>query len=139
MRRHLSILALLASLAACAGQPAASTRSTPTADLGTTLAHFTLADLQNAATDAKAHGDTVAALCYTYLAGQLTSATTGENAPVSGPISAFQRLRDVQQAVGSGISQNFQLNCAPLLSDTQANVLKLGALGTGIVGVGMLP
>jgi hypothetical protein len=69
----------------------------------------------------------------------LTSASVGESTPVSGPISAFQRLRDVQQAIGSGISQNFQLNCAPLLSDTQANLLKLGALGTGIAGVGMLP
>ena len=78
-------------------------------------------------------------MCYQYLAAQLPSATAGEGAAISGPISAFQHLRDVGRTLDQGISQNFQVNCAPLLSDARANLLKLGVLGAGATGAAALP
>lgn len=93
----------------------------------------------NAEADAKAHGDTLALMCYQYLAGQLPSATTASGTAISGPISGFQHLRDLGRALDQGISQDFQLNCAPLLSDARANLLKLGVLGAGAAGASALP
>ncbi len=124
-------LALLC--AACAAPPAPTAGTAPTApsDPLTALANFTLTDLQNASTDAKAHSDKLAAMCYDYLAAQLKAQAGTPGAPVSGAVSAFQRVRDLQSAINSGVSQDFQVNCAPLLSDVRLNLIRLGVIGAG--------
>jgi hypothetical protein len=139
MRQRLFAAMLLAPLAACAAASGTSTGSTTPTDLRTSLARITLMDLQTAEADAKAHDDTLALMCYQYLAGELPSATAANSAAISGPISGFQHLRDLARVLDQGLSQDFQLNCAPLLSDARANLLKLGALGAGAAGSAALP
>lgn len=136
MRQRLFAAMLLAPVAACT---AGSNGLTPPTDLRTSLSRITLTDLQNAEADAKANGDRLALMCYQYLAEQLPSAAAAGSAAISGPISGFQRLRDFGRALDQGVSQEFQLNCAPLLSDARANLLKLGALGAGAAGSAALP
>jgi len=44
------------------------------------------------------------------------------------------------RTVSSGVSEDFQISCAPLLSDVRANLLRLGVLGAGAaVTGGFLP
>ncbi|HUC64565.1 MAG TPA: hypothetical protein VMA53_03995 [Stellaceae bacterium] len=146
MRSIFFATATLSLLAACA-VPQGTSQSTgasaigsPVAELRTSLAQFTLADLQNASTDAKAHGDKLAAMCYDFLAAQVAAQTSTPGSNITGAVSAFQRLRDFQSVLAGGISQDFQLNCAPLLSDEQANLAKLGFVTAGtIASSGALP
>ena len=134
--------ATVSLLAACAvpqdtsQSTGTSTNGSPIAELRTSLAQFTVADLQNASTDAKAHGDKLAAMCYDFLAAQLTAQTSTPGSNITGAVSAFQRLRDLQSAIAGGISQDFQINCAPLLSDEQANLAKLGLVTAATVVTG---
>jgi hypothetical protein len=143
MHKIFFVTATVSLLAACAGPQgtsqsagAASADGSPVAELRTGLAQMTLADLQNASTDAKAHGDKLAAMCYDFLAAQLTAQTSSPGSTVTGAVSAFQRIRDLQSAIAGGISQDFQINCAPLLSDEQANLAKLGLWSAGVVASG---
>jgi hypothetical protein len=142
MRRVFFVTATVSLLAACSvpqstGQSTgASSNGSPVGELRTSLAQFTLADLQNASTDAKAHGDKLAAMCYEFLAAQLTAQTSLPGSNITGAASAFQRLRDFQSAIAGGISQDFQINCAPLLSDEQANLAKLGIMAAGTIASG---
>lgn len=137
MRRTFSLLILASLVAACAAPPpAAAPASGAAPGLDASLANLTVRDLQSASADAKAHDDKLAALCYDFLAGQVLKNSGAPSNAVVGPISAFQRLRDLQSAVSAGLSQDFQLNCAPLLSDAQANLVKLGALGAGAAASG---
>jgi hypothetical protein len=144
MHRFLFATAMLSVLAACAAPQStgsnASAGASTSVGLGAELANMTLSDLQNASTDAKAHGDKLAATCYDFLATQITSEASTLGASVTGPVSAFQRARDLQNAITGGVSQDFQINCAPLLSDVQANLTKLGAVGAGaLASGGLLP
>src|SRR6185312_12863882 len=145
MSKHSFAATLMLLLAGCAAQGSATglPGAPPAAsaiDLQSSLAKVALADLQSASSDAKAHGDKLAALCYDFLAGEIAPQNAPPAAAVAGPVSAFQRLRDFQRSVDSGLSQDFQLNCAPLLSDAQANLLKLGVVGAGAaVSGGVLP
>jgi hypothetical protein len=125
-------LGALLLCAACAATPA-PTATAPAApgDPLTALANFTITDLQNASADAKAHSDKLAAMCYDYLAAQLKAQAGAPGASVSGAVSAFQRVRDLQSAINSGVSQDFQVNCAPLLSDVRLNLIRLGVIGAG--------
>ena len=142
MRSIFFAIATVSLLAACAvpqdtsQSTGTSTNGSPIAELRTSLAQFTVADLQNASTDAKAHGDKLAAMCYDFLAGQLTAQTRTPGSNIAGAVSAFQRLRDLQNAITGGISQDFQINCAPLLSDEQANLAKLGLMTAATIASG---
>lgn len=141
MPKHFLVVTLMLLLAGCAAQggatePSAAPPATSSTDLQSSLAKLALADLQSASSDAKAHGDKLAALCYDFLAGNIAPQNVPPAAAVAGPVSAFQRLRDFQRSVDSGLSQDFQLNCAPLLSDVRANLLKLGVVGAGAAASG---
>ena len=142
MHKVFFVTATVSLLAACAApqgtnqSTGASTNGSSVAELRTSLAQFTLADLQNASMDAKAHGDKLAAMCYDFLAAQLAAQTSTPGSTIRGAVSAFQRLRDLQSAIAGGISQDFQINCAPLLSDEQANLARLGAVTAGTIASG---
>jgi hypothetical protein len=142
MRSIFFATATVSLLAACAvpqgtsQSNGAATNGAPVAELRTSLAQFTLADLQNASTDANAHGDKLAAMCYDFLAAQITAQTSTPGSNITGAVSAFQRLRDLQVAIAGGISQDFQINCAPLLSDEQANLAKLGLVTAAAITSG---
>lgn len=142
MRRFLFATAMISILAACAAPQGtgsnASTGASTSGGLGAGLTNMTLSDLQSASTDAKAHGDKIAAMCYDFLAMQIASQASATGARVTGAVSAFQRVRDLQSAIAGGVSQDFQINCAPLLSDVQANLVKLGVVSAGAVASGGL-
>jgi hypothetical protein len=145
MHKVFFVFATVSLLAACAVPQGTSqstgalTNGSPVAELRTSLAQLTLADLQNASTDAKAHGDKLASMCYDFLAAQLAAQTSTPGSNITGAVSAFQRLRDLQSAIAGGISQDFQINCAPLLSDEQANLAKLGIVTATIASGGGVP
>jgi hypothetical protein len=132
---------LAISLAGCAANagPSAPAQDEATNDPLSVIAKMTLGDLQNADADAKAHGDKIAAMCYEYLAAQLPVPSSDPNAHITGVVSAFQKGRDLSRLASAGISEEFQINCAPLLSDVRANLLRLGVLGAGagFTGVGL--
>ena len=140
LRNACLISTVVAALAGCAAQvapQAPGAANAPPTDPLSMLAKLTLVDLQHADADAKAHADEVAAMCYEYLAAQL-QARGGDDpsANVAGVVSAFQKARDLQSALQAGISQDFQINCAPLLSDVRLNLLKLGVVGAGAAATG---
>jgi len=138
MRRCL-VLCLAATLSACAVAAPGGTGSVApqAADPLDAIAKFTLTDLQHAEADAKAHADKVAEMCYAYLASQLEQKSAGApNGTIAGAISAFQKGRDLLRTVSSGISDDFQVSCAPLLSDARLNLLRLGVLGGGAAATG---
>lgn len=123
-------IALLALLTGCAGTGSPITASTNPA---AALQQFTLTDVQNALTDAQANHDTVAANCYTALEAAIKAQAPATAVPVTGVLSAFQKMRDLQQGVQVGLPA-LNIPCAPLVLSTQQTLLKLG-LGAGAVAV----
>lgn len=123
-------IALLAPLMGCAGTGSPITASTNPA---AALQQFTLTDVQNALADAQANHDTVAANCYTALEAAIKAQAPATAVPVTGVLSAFQKMRDLQQGVQVGLPA-LNIPCAPLVLSTQQTLLKLG-LGAGAVAV----
>ena len=125
--------ALLLGLAMLGG--CANTGTTPTATVNpaAALQQFTLTDVQNALADAAANHDTVAANCYTALEAAIQAQGAATTVPVTGVLSAFQKMRDLQQGVQVGLPA-LNIPCAPLVLSTQQTLLKLG-LGAGAVAV----
>lgn len=120
---------LLGALGGCASTTPGGTATSPVA----ALQQFTLTDAQNALADAQANHDTVAANCYVALAAAIKAQAPATAVPVSGVLSAFQKLRDLQQGVQVGLPA-LNIPCAPLVLDTQQTLLKLG-LGVGAAAV----
>lgn len=134
--KRLLALALAATLAACAG---ASGGSSPQQ----TLAQFTVADLQAADLDAKAHKDTVASTCYEALIPIVQGLGSGTVTAPVGAVSAFQATRDLSNAALAIPSTIEGLNvpCAPLVLSTQQTIVGLGALvgGTAAAAAALAP
>ena len=132
IRLALVAAALLAPLSGCAG-----TGSTPakgaSVNPATALQQFTLTDVQNALADAQANHDTVAANCYTALEAAIKAQAPATAVPVTGVLSAFQKMRDLQQGVSVGLPA-LNIPCAPLVLSTQQTLVKLG-LGAGAAAV----
>ena len=130
MRHVLSSLLAVALLGGCANSGAKSAVSINPA---AALQQFTLTDVQNALTDATANHDVVAANCYTALEAAIKAQAPATAVPVSGVLSAFQKLRDLQQGVQVGLPA-LNIPCAPLVLSTQQTLLRLG-LGAGTVAI----
>jgi len=131
--------ALLLGLAMLGG--CANTGTTPTAAVNpaAALQQFTLTDVQNALADATANHDTVAANCYTALEAAIQAQGAATTVPVTGVLSAFQKLRDLQQGVQVGLPA-LNIPCAPLVLSTQQVLVKLGLLAGGaVVAAPLLP
>ncbi len=126
---------LLASLAGCAslGIGTPTTNTTPAVNPAAALQQFTLTDVQNALADATANHDVVAANCYTALEAAIKAQAPATAVPVSGVLSAFQKLRDLQQGVQVGLPA-LNIPCAPLVLSTQQTLVRLG-VGAGTVAI----
>ena len=130
MKRALFVLLTVALLGGCANSGAKSAASINPA---AALQQFTLTDVQNALADATANHDVVAANCYTALEAAIKAQAPAMAVPVSGVLSAFQKLRDLQQGVQVGLPA-LNIPCAPLVLSTQQTLLRLG-LGAGTVAI----
>ncbi|MGH7092725.1 MAG: hypothetical protein ACREFB_04235 [Stellaceae bacterium] len=135
MSRNLIPLCLAALVGACAPSGAGSTAApgglgqVQTTQVQTTLQKFTVADLQAADADAKAHHDALAATCYEALMPvvQAQPNLIPGTAP-KGLFTAFQQGRDgvnAIQAVPSAL-KGLNVACGPLVLDAQQTVLALG-------------
>lgn len=124
--------ALTLALAGCAGAPRQPAPINPAQVIGQ-LKSFTVADLQAADADAKAHGDAVASMCYEALVPIVGNADLLPTAPPQGGFSAFQAGRDVVKGAQGLPQQVQQLNvpCAPLVLDVQQTLVRLGLIGGG--------
>ncbi len=130
---RISALFAAAVVAPLALTGCASTGAAPSVNPAAALQQFTLSDVQNALADAQANHDTVAATCYTALAAAIKAQAPANAVPVTGVLSAFQKMRDLQQGVQTGLPA-LNVPCAPLVLSTQQTLLKLG-LGAGAVAV----
>lgn len=157
LRKLLTVLVSLA-LAGCASGPAltgnasadlAANQASLTAALQN-LSKFTVADLQAASADAKAHNDAEAAMCWDGLVPIVQSIGTGGALPavpkIAGGASLFQAVRDLLQG-GLGASagtpvivKQINMACGPLYVSARADIAKVlimvGAAAAGGPGVG---
>lgn len=111
------------------------------------LGRFTVTDLEVAmkltgdlnldgAVDDGTAGDPIALQCYSYLRGKVANAGGGNSIQVAGVVSAFQSARNVRRRVDLGASDEFVLNCGPLITDVRMNALGvISRIGSG----GILP
>ncbi len=130
-----------ATLAACAGvrDNLSAARQAGEGDPLQAVAAFALTDLRAALADAQAHGDALAAPCWTALIALVERAGTSHaDAPVAGGFSAFQRARNLTAVSGRGMPDALRVACAPVVLDTQATVARLAAIGGGAVATGGL-
>jgi hypothetical protein len=131
--RHWLAAASLLLLAGCGGANPAGTAATPAtgvtpATIQATVQQLTVADLQAADADAKAHGDTVASTCYEALIPVVQSQAS--LLPASSPqgvVSAFQAARDIANGVQSvpGVLKGLNVPCAPLVLDAEQTLIQL--------------
>ena len=100
-----------------------------------TIAGFTITDLQNAEADAVANGDELAIPCYPALIRFVQSIQPNQpTATVSGAFGTFQKARDVTLVAGGGIPNYVKVGCAALFIDNQVLIARLaGIVGTTIV------
>jgi hypothetical protein len=130
-------------LAGCGGTNPADTTSNPAsgvtpATIQATVQKLTVADLQAADADAKAHNDTVAGTCYEALIPLVQSQESLlPGALPKGAVSAFQAARDIANGVQSGPSVLKGLNvpCAPLVLDAENTLIQLGLRIGGTAGI----
>lgn len=126
----LLIPALFLALAGCAaasgGGPAASSGPDPIAQ----VAQFTVADLTAADADAVANNDAISHACYPALI-QFVHSLPSSNAgtTVLGAFSAFQKARDLRNAVSAGVPLYLTMGCGPLYSQVHGDLLKFLAGG----------
>jgi len=129
--RNLIPLCLAALVGACAASGGTGSTAAPggLGQVQTTLQKFTVADLQAADADAKAHHDTLAATCYEALVPVIQAQPNliPSTAP-KGLFTAFQEGRDgvnAIQAVPTAL-KGLNVACGPLVLDAQQTVLALG-------------
>jgi hypothetical protein len=126
MKHHFwAVPAVAGALCVCGCVNTNSAGTVTAIDLPAAIERLTLADLEAADTDAVAHGDTVAAMCYAALI-PLVSTARAPAAPV-GLVSAFQDLRD---GVGStvaatGLLKQLEVPCGPLAADVNLTLIQL--------------
>lgn len=128
INKQLILLVSILTLAAC--QPQSSTSSASgLAGAEQALQKFTVADLQAADADAKAHGDTIASTCYEALIPAVQSQTANLPAALpAGLFTAFQEGRDGIDAiedVPAGL-KGLNVACGPLVLDAEQTVVALG-------------
>ncbi len=106
---------------------------------------FSIADLEAANADAKAHGDVVASMCYEAVIPLVQKAVaTPLTAPI-GLVSGFQEIRDgvnlAQSSKGFGIVKQLEVPCGPLAVDVGMNLAQLVKKfsGAAVPGLGLLP
>lgn len=119
------LFAALLPLCACACQ----TVGTNTDGSPESLSQFTVADLKAADADAVANGDEIAHQCYPALEqfiGSLPSSNASTT--VVGAFSAFQKARDVRNAVAGGVPQYLTIGCGPLYAQVHGDILAFLAL-----------
>ncbi len=140
-----ALLPLTLPLGACSGvganldaaKAAAATGPAASPDPLAVLAKFTLTDLQHAKAMADAGNDKLASLCYGYLATQIAAQSGGDpNASVAGLVSGFEKQRLLLRNLNAGLADDFQINCAPFLSDVRLNIARLAALAGGAAVLG---
>lgn len=129
--RNLIALGLAALAAGCTPNTAGGAANPPAAlgQVQATLQKFTVADLQAADADAKAHHDTIAATCYEALIPVVQAQPSLiPSALPKGLFTAFQEGRDgvsAIQAVPSAL-KGLNVACGPLVLDAQQTILALG-------------
>ena len=102
----------------------------PNADLATVIRNVTVTDLDAALADATAHNDTLALACYPVLKKYVTSNPIGQN-DIKGPISGFQRARDVSKGIGnSGVPDDLRLGCAALVQDVREFAVRMSIMAS---------
>lgn len=92
-------------------------------------------DLDGAVDEGKV-GDPIALQCYSYLRGKVVEAGGDDSIRVAGVVSAFQSARNVRRRVDLGVSDEFVLNCGPLITDVRMNAL---GVVSRITSGGILP
>jgi hypothetical protein len=137
MKHGIVAAALVLALAGCVGTNSAGTVTA--IDLPPHLAAITLADLDAADADAKAHGDGVAAMCYEALI-PLIGAAQAPAAPV-GLVSGFQELRDGVNGglAARGLLKQLEVPCGPLAADVNLTLVALVAKFAGAAVPGAAP
>ncbi len=123
------------------------------AEFLTKLSAFTIADLQAASADAKAHNDPEFAMCWDGLQPIVTAIQAqGGNplgfTPPKGAASLIQAVRDIMQGAGTAsgatplIVKQVNMACGPAYVAARADVLKVliavGLTASGAPGVGGL-
>jgi hypothetical protein len=127
--RWLIAAALALGLAGCGGTDPAGPVPGGGNSLQATIQKLTIADLQAADTDAKAHSDAVASMCYEALIPIVQSqAPILPDSPPKGVVTAFQAARDVVNGVQAapGVLKGLNVPCAPLVLDAEHTLIQLG-------------
>jgi hypothetical protein len=144
----IALLALSATLAACAGQNGNSGGvGVQLVKVETAGFNAAMADLGNADKVAQANNDALAHTCFAYLetaAPKIQAQLAGVAAtPPNGVFSAFEITRvgvaNVKGAV-TGVPQAFEVACGPLVLDAGNNVIAvLAAVGVKVAPLAALP
>lgn len=128
-------LALAGALSACATAPGALNPLSGLNDVLTKFTTWTVADAQAASADAHAHNDVIAYTCWDWVSTKAQATGAGPLAPISGLMSGLQVARDIRRTVMTGVSDDFQVHCGPLILDEENVILKSGLMA-GITAAG---
>jgi hypothetical protein len=135
-------LALAAMLSACAGAGDAEAPQLPTSidtfrdkvDAAEgSIAEFAQADVSAALADAEAHDDVIAAQCYRFVLTVLPALVqNAQNHDIVGPVSTFQKGRNLIKRGQEGISDELTLNCGPLYLDAKRDIKSIPGMIAGL-------
>lgn len=109
-----------AALTACSAAPTTAVAGVPSL---AQLVNYTVADLQAASADAKAHNDVIAQQCYDGLVPLVQGLPSQLPTVPVGVVSSFQAawelVRAAQFGMQSPVGQAFVLACGPLILDVE--------------------
>lgn len=121
-----SLLALLVALglAGCGTLPN-TVQNGDTQDEVEALVQFASDDLRAALADANAHGDVIAATCWSKLLEKVDDLPRLTEGRVIGAASAYQKARNIRRRVDAGWSDDVRLACAALADDGRSVLARL--------------
>ncbi len=83
-------------------------------------------DVRQAKLMAEQSDDQLALKCWSYLEGATATRVPSEG-ELAGVLSAYQKARDVRRAIDAGVSDQFKLECGPMLLDSRGALRRLAA------------
>lgn len=134
--KTIAAVALALSLGACANLEG-TVRNGDTQDEIVALAELAKADVESALADARAHKDKAAVLCYAELLDKLEDLPKLTASRVVGPVSAFQKARNIRKRIDEGVSEDVEIACAALANETRGTLRRIVRLVGGNVVPGL--
>lgn len=132
--KTIATIAVALALGACSSLPDTVQNGDPRDEIAA-LTELAKTDIESALSDARAHKDKAAVLCYSELLDKIEDLPKLTASRVVGPVSAFQKARNIRKRIDEGVSEDVEIACAALANETRGTLRRIVRL----VGGGVVP